>query len=440
MKQVKPHTRQDGVISVLAMIFLATFAALGIAYAAAANNSMLQADNLSNIQNSHLQAESGLEYFTHLLKQVQVPPGLSGQELLAAVEAALAAPLNSEITTGETGRGFTAALAVDGNTVTLTANGRSGTIQRAISMDFALVPAGSVIFGYGVASMGRIKMTGNAWIRGVSSSTEANIFSGTYATDQAYKLTGHSLIEGDIYTANPDAYATLAGNASVGGESVDSDEIHDHIHIGMGDQPFPEVNSAVFEPFAINIVDADTPINDSSTFSNIRILADVNPTFSGDTTLDGVIFIEQPNNVHFTGNTIVTGVIVTQDAGDGAYDTNEIKFTGNSTVHGVEELPDLLKYAEIKLMPGSFLLAPGFGVEFAGNFGIVSGTMAADRFKFTGDAGGIIKGSIICYSDEELMLAGDSNLTFDHSSKPSIPSGFSTPDTLAPIPTSYTEH
>lgn len=437
---MKPHTKQDGVVSVLAVIFLATFAALGIAYAAAANNSMLQADNLSNVQNSHLQAESGLEYFTHLLKQVRVPSGLSGQELLAAVEAGLAAPLNSEITTGQTGRGFTGALAANGNTVTLTVNGRSGTIQRAISMDFALVPGGSAIFGYGVASMGRIKMTGNAQIRGANSSAEADTFSGTYATDEAYKLTGNSLIDGDVYAANPDAYATLTGNVSIAGEGVGSEDLLDHIHIGTGDQEFPEVNSAVFEPFATNIVDADTPISGGSTFSNIRILADVNPTFSGDTTISGVIFIEQPNNVQFTGNTTVTGVIVTQDAGDGTYTTNEIKFTGNTTIHGVEQLPDVPEYAEMKLMPGSFLLAPGFGVEFTGNFGTVSGTMAADSFKFTGNAGGTVHGSLICYSDEEMMLTGNANLTFDRSSTPDIPPGFTTPDTLAPIPASYTEH
>jgi hypothetical protein len=436
---MRPQKKQDGVISVLAVIFLATFATLGIAYAAAANNSMLQADNLSHIQNSHLQAESGLEYFTHLLKQVRIPSGQSGQELLTAVESALTAPLNTELTAGGTDRGFTGTITANGNTVTLTVYGRSGTIQRAISMDFASVPGGSVIFGYGMASMGSIKMMGNARISGMNSPGEANMFSGT-SVDEVYKLSGNSSIDGDVYAANPNAYATLTGNVSIGGEGIGSEDILDHIHIGTGAQEFPEVNSAIFEPFATNIVDADTPTGGSATFSNIRILADTNPIFSGHTTINGIIFIEQPNNVQFSGNATITGIIVTEDAGNGTYESNKIKFSGNTTVHGVEELPDSPEYTQLKLMPGTFLLAPGFGVEFTGNFGTVSGAMAADSFKFSGNAGGTVNGAIISFSDAEMKLSGNANLTFDRSSSPSIPPGFSTPDTLAPIPASYTEH
>lgn len=437
---MKRQTIQDGVVSVLAVIFLAMFAAMGIAYAAATNNSMLQADNLSSVQNAQLQAESGLEYFTHLLRQVRIPSGLSGQALLAAVELAVAAPLNTEITAGGTDRGFTAALAADGTTVSLTVSGRAGAIRRAISMDFAAVPGGSAIFAHGVSSMGPIRMTGNARLRGLNSPGEASVYTGTYATDEAYNLGGNCSIDGDIYAANPDAYATIAGNASIAGEGIWSDDILDHIHMGIGDEEFPEVDPTVFEPFARSVVDADTPTTGNITFSNIRILASVNPNFSGNIDLNGVTFVEQPNDVQFSGNINITGVIVTEDAGDGAYETNMIRFTGNTTVRGVEQLPDSPEYAELKQMPGSFLLAPGFGVEFTGNFGTVSGTIAADKFTFAGNAGGTIHGSIICYSDAEITLTGNSSLTFDRSSTPSAPPGFTTPDTLDPVPATYREH
>ncbi|MBL7132993.1 MAG: hypothetical protein ISS78_02740 [Phycisphaerae bacterium] len=437
---MKRQTTQDGVVSVLAVIFLAMFAAMGIAYAAATNNSMLQADNLSSVQNAQLQADSGLEYFTHVLRQVQIPSGLSGQDLLAAVELAVAAPLNTEITAGGTDRGFTAALAADDRTISLTVSGRAGAIRRAISMDFEVVPGGSAVFHRGVSSMGSIEMMGNARLIGLNLPGEADVYSGTYATDEAYNLTGNCSIDGDIYAASPDAYATITGSVSIAGEGIWSDDILDHIHMGTGDEEFPEVNPAVFEPFATSVVDADTSTGGNITFSNIRILANVNPSFSGNINLNGVTFVEQPNDVQFTGNINITGVIVTEDAGDGAYESNKITFTGNTTVRGVEQLPDSPEYAELKQMPGSFLLAPGFGVEFTGNFGTVSGTMAADKFTFTGNAGGTVQGSIVCYSDAELTLTGNSNLTFDRSTSPSIPPGFTTPDTLDPAPATYREH
>ena len=437
---MRPLTRQSGVISVLAIIFLAMFATMGIAYAATTNNSMLRAVNLSGVQDAQLQAESGLEYFAHLLTQLRLPVGLSGQELAAAVESALSAPLNSEISAEASGRGFTAALAANGSTITLTVHGRAGAVRRAISMDFAPVRGDSAIFDYGVASMGHIRMTGNARLRGANSPEEAKVYSGTYATDEAYKLTGNCSIDGDIYAANPDAYATLTGNVSIGGEGIWSEDIPDHIHMGTGDQEFPEVDPAVFEPFATSIVDAGTSTSGNKTFSNIRILAGVNPTFSGNITLRGVVLVEQPNQVTFSGNLDITGIIVTEDAGDGTYESNTIRFAGNTTVHGVEQLPDEPQYAELRQTPGSFLLAPGFGVEFTGNFGTVGGTMAADMFKFTGNAGGTVHGSLICYSDAEMKMTGNSNLTFDRSASPGTPPGFSIPDTLAPLPATYTEH
>ena len=142
------------------------------------------------------------------------------------------------------------------------------------------------------------------------------------------------------------------------------------------------------------------------------------------------------------GNLNVTGVIVTQDAGDNVYETNTVKFSGNTTVRGVEELPAETQFAELRQMPGAFLLAPGFGAQFTGNFGTVSGCMAADQYKFTGNAGGTIKGGIINYGDTDFELVGNSTITIDRSDTPDVPPGFSVPDTytLSVEAGSYTEY
>jgi hypothetical protein len=283
-------------------------------------------------------------------------------------------------------------------------------------------------------------MNGNPRILGANSASEANVLITTYTDPEALNLTGNCQIGGDVSISNPAAHASLTGNVSVGGESGSGGAVLDHIHIGVGDVPFPEVDPTVFEPFAVNIVDKTTKTNGNKTFSNIRILANTNKTFGGNITLNGVTYIEVPNDITFSGNLTVVGVIVTEDAGDNVYDVNRLKFTGNTSIWGVEDLPDTPEYADLKELPGSFLLAPGFGVDFTGNFGTFSGTIAADEFFFRGNASGTVFGSVINYSNSMFRLTGNSNLTFDRSGDPETPPGFFTPSRLSPVAGSYREY
>jgi len=71
---------------------------------------------------------------------------------------------------------------------------------------------------------------------------------------------------------------------------------------------------ASFEPFATYVVNSGNVNSLPSTLQNIRIKAGTNPTFN-DVLIEGVVFVETPNNVKFTGNATLQGVIVTQDAG-----------------------------------------------------------------------------------------------------------------------------
>ncbi len=294
------------------------------------------------------------------------------------------------------------------------------------------------LFDYGIASRGRIIMTGNARVLGVNDPHEADILSATYSTPEAVRLTGNPTIDGDVSTCSPFSYVSITGNPDIGGHT-DWDVIQDHIHTGIGDVAFPEIDPTVFEPFATNLVDSSTNTNGNRTFENIRIAAGTNPTFSGNTTIRGVVFIEAPNEVRFTGNLDFTGVIVTEDAGEDAYDDNTIRFTGNMTSAGVEDLPDTPQFADLREMPGSMLLAPGFGVHFTGNFGTVNGALAADQFMMTGNSGGIVRGPIICYSDSDFTLTGNAHFSIDRSHYESEPPGFAQSSTMAPAPDTYRE-
>jgi len=441
---------------ILALILLAVMAALGAAFAMGSGLSLVQSTNQASVQCSLLQSESGLAYLTYILRSVTLPAGASGQDLLDAMAAALQTRLNGtgnlagaqvtvvgatvSIPSIATDQGsFRASISLnEDDSVNLTVIGSDGETTRSVGLSFGASGGQSPVFDYGIATRSAVQITGNASVHGANDPSEAHILSTTYSTQEAFRLTGNAHIDGDIYSANPDSYVTLTGNITVGGATGSA--IRDHIHIGVGDMEFPEVDPTVFEPFATNIVDANTTTTGNLTFTNIRIKANTNPTFAGNTTLCGVVFIEAPNNVRFTGNMNLTGVVVTEDAGDNVYTTNTLRFTGNTTFRGVELLPDEPQFSELRQMPGSSLLAPGFGVTFTGNFGAVGGCLAADAFTWTGNANGTIHGSIINYGDSAFTLTGNSRITIDRSSSPETPPGFATPARLVPNAASYREY
>jgi hypothetical protein len=305
-------------------------------------------------------------------------------------------------------------------------------------MNFNVAAGTSTIFNYGIATNSAVVMTGNATVTGKNSAAEANIFSATSA-QTAYNLTGNVKIQGDVYATNPAANVSLTGNTSIGGVSGSSPNVAAHIHDGVAATSFPAVDPTVFQPFATNIVNSSTRTSGNNTFTNICIKAGTNPTFSGNTTLLGVVFIEQPNKVTFSGNTTLTGVIVTQAAPANTYTVNTINFTGNTIFSGVENLPNTAPFQTLRTMPGSAILAPGFGLTFTGNFGTVGGCMAADSFTFTGNAGGTVRGGIINYSNSQFTLSGNSSIVIDRSGTPTTPPGFSLPSTTAASPDTYVE-
>ena len=472
--------RRKGIAAVLAVLLLTVLTTLAVGMISLGDMRAQQSKNWQRAVEARLAAESGLSYMTYELSDCYVTsPG--GDELLAEVAAHLSGKLDGTATLGGgsvsydadagvisvpevdgPGPGtFDATLwLVDGSRIRFQVTGRAEGLERTISLDYnasgtpgspgepEIPPEIYAFFGHGIASRSKITMTGNASVTGQNSPDEAEVLSATYSDDEAIKLTGNVDIAGDAYISNADGYASLSPNVTVGGVSARDDEIWDQVHTGIGPVEFPEVDPSVFEPFAVNTYAGG---GGNQTLENIRIPADTNPTISGNTTIRGVVYIEAPNKVHFSGNTDIIGVIVTEDAGEGVYDENTIKCSGNTAIQGVEYLPDTPEFADLREITGSCILAPGFGVQFPGNFGTLSGTIAADEFKFAGNAGGTVKGMVINYSDSEFKLVGNSSIVIDRSDdvdrnedednqgKPAVPPGFAIPGKLTPLPATYSE-
>jgi hypothetical protein len=327
---------------------------------------------------------------------------------------------------------------LDDNTLQMDVTGRNDQIARTLRVNFNIGSRRHPVFDYGVATKGPLSLTGNARIQGVNSTDEANVYIESLDELLALSMIGNSQIEGDVSVVNSIAYATVLGNSSIGGE-IGQDAIDNHVFFGVDSVSLPTPDTSTFGTYATNIVDASTNTHGNQTFENIRIVAGTNPTFSGNIIINGIIFIESPNTVVFTGNTTITGLIVADGDLDSPNSSDQIEFRGNLTSRSASQLPSDSVFDGLRDQTGTFILAPGFGCSFTGNFNTVNGAIAASGISFTGNANGIITNSVINYSEYPMSLTGNARLYFDRSASVENPAGFESTKVLEFQPSTYSE-
>jgi hypothetical protein len=285
----------------------------------------------------------------------------------------------------------------------------------------------SVLNDFGIASKSAISMTGNAQILGLHDPHEADIMSATYSTTNAIQLTGNINIAGDAVVVNPAGRITKTGNVTIGGAQT----------IGASEPQWPQVDISPFTPYATNV--RSSGASGDISLSNIRIPPNTNPTFAGNTTIRGVVYIQAPNKVTFSGNVTVIGCIVADQPAVDNLTANQIKFTGNVSTAGVESLPADAQYDGLRALTGSCLLAPGFSTQFTGNFNTVNGCMVASEFKFTGNAGGTLKGGVVNLRDSAFQMTGNARLVIDREDAVPNPAGIVSSTMLVCVSGSYAE-
>ncbi len=323
----------------------------------------------------------------------------------------------------------------DPNALQVDVTGAYRTITRTIRVNYNFGPRMNPLFEYGIATKGPLHLAGNIELGGVNVAVESSLYIESENSSEALSIIGNSQIAGDVYITNPDATVTLqGGQAGIGGETG-QDAIDNHVSVGDAPIGFPVPNPGYFQQY-VGPNDIDT--NDV-VFENIRIPAGTNPTFSAGVTMIGIVFVETPNVLTFTGHVDITGIIVGNGDVNDNSGTNQIKFEGSVTSSSVSELPDEPQFDQLRNETGTFLLAPGFSVSFGGNFETINGVIAANGVEFYGDAGGTIDGSVLNYSDTTMNLTGNSNLSFNHSGTVEIPAGFEFDIELKYDPASYSE-
>ena len=442
----------------MSMIFVLVFSALAVSMVTISGTNVQIADNLCKANRARASAESGLEIVRFWLSNISISGTTPDLErfypkivfsLDTYVEANSSAQVDyqdsvlmiSPVTLDtESGCAFSAEIIqIDPDTLQLDVTGVYDSFSRTIRVNYEFGQRAHTVFDFGVASKGPLSLAGNIELEGVNVSVDASVYIESLNSNLALSIIGNSQIAGDVSIVNPIANVELqGGQAGIGGETGD-EAIENHVDFGVPPSEFPEPVPSYFEPYATNIVDSNTDTTADATFENIRILAETDPTFSGHVTLKGVIFVETPNVVIFTGTADVMGIVV----GDGDIEdnsgVNSIEFRGNVTSLPVSDLPDEPQFEDLRDETGTFLMAPGFSLSFGGSFDALCGAIAGSGIEFFGNAGGIINGSIINYSDEEMPLTGNSDLYFNRSGVTEAPAGFVPEIILTYDPTSYCE-
>lgn len=450
--------RQQGAALIISMIFVLVFSALAVCIATLSGTNLQIADNQRTSNRALSCAESGLDTLNFWLGRIYMPGTTQPDDRFSTVANFLQTDLtnnsisnitttydsiNSTITVAPVVldstlvQSFSSQILQTSNIdiIQLDITGDSGGVQRTIRVNYNFGTRAHTVFDYGVATRGALNLEGNITMGGANVALDAGVYIES-ADPNALSIKGNSSIAGDVHITDANAIVTLqGGQASIGGETGQA-AIDNHVEFGAPTTEFPIPEPNYFRHYVQNTYD---PNNVLSEYDNVLIPAGTNPIIFASVTFRGVVFIEAPNFVTFTGNTTITGIVVGNgDLNDNSGE-NIIWFDGTVTSYPVTDLPEESQFDGLREETGTFLMAPGFKAVFWGNFDTINGAIAANGIEFGGNAGGTIDGSIINYSDQPMTVTGDSDLFFNRSGTAQMPAGFGPELILYYVPSSYSE-
>jgi len=458
-----------GVALLITMIFLALFACLAVAIATTSDTNLAVARNRIASQQAAVLAETGIQLIQRNLGGVNLSgDNSSASALYEAIavkledlwasstmvdaaevpwdDAGVTVPtLTLDDALGTIDLQIAVSDSIDNNptTVTITSTGSCGNASRTARYNMMVQQGQTALSLYGVSSKSAVRLTGHGRIQGLNSDDEGSILAATYSTSPAIRLSGNASITGDANISDPDSRIQTTGQATIGGSQS----------VGIAEPDWPSVDQSIFLPYATNI--RTSGASEDVALSNIRIPAGTNPTFSGNATLSGIVYVESPNIVTFSGNCTLAGLIVCEQPTVDNLNANKVTFSGNASLSGV--VPDGTEYDGLRDLTGSAVLAPGYSVKFSGQSNAVGGCMVASEFSFTGQALSdkkktnedddsdeaptvtAIRGGIINLRDSGFKVAGQATLTIDRSNLNDHPAGLTSFYKLVCISGSYSE-
>ena len=324
--------KNRGAVLIISMIFVVIFSALAVSMAAMSGTNVQIAENHRKADHARACAESGFDVIRFWLSRVSIS-GTTAEDLrFSQIADSLQDELTSQSITNVTTICNSSAITIpsvtldspgqksfygtitrlDNETLRIDITGVCGSITRTIRANYNFGERANNVFDFGVATKGPLALSGNIELEGVNVSVEASVYIESENSNLALSIIGNSQIAGDVSITNPIASVDLqGGQAGIGGETG-QDAVDNHVSFGVPPSEFPEPDPGQFESF-VTPLDPNIDTSADATLENIRILANTNPTFSGQVTLKGIVYIETPNVVEFTGGADITGIII----GDG---------------------------------------------------------------------------------------------------------------------------
>lgn len=410
------------------MLFLILISCLAVGFFYQVATSVEIAANERRINSAQLAAESGLQFVRYQLATVDIPPGTSDANMASVLLTNLQAKLESTANLGA------APVARSGNVITLppitadnTGGGTkfSGTIEwvpvaspgtsylratiqglqgaagaapvsRAIRLDYGIKSKPTMLFNYGIASKGAvtIKQSVSTKVLGTPGGAASILSAAAGATSIT---TGKGAVDGNLAVIVNKSQVSLGGG-SVGGTTNSQLIVSDHITV-VPSPTFPVVDTTPFKALAVNVYSSGL-----SHQKNIRVPPNTNPRFNGGDVIDGILYIESPNNVTFRGHTTINGIIVFENKNTSA--SNVLDFKGNVTP---ADIPNTAEFAAVRAAAkGWAILAPTASVFMSGSVdGNVSGSIMADKIAFNGSADLTLnQGSVISLGSSATDISG----------------------------------
>jgi Tfp pilus assembly protein PilX len=451
------HQKREGAILIIAMIFVVIFSALAVSMATISGTNTQIASNQQKVDCALGSAESGIDVERYWLHTVLFPANTPENKYFSTIMNTLQAnmdansitnitlkkalgtisPVTLDSTTGQTFSGTMAISNTNPYILEVSATGGSASITRTIKVDFDIEPFEWPIFNFGLATKGPINYTGNPTTMVASEAWEADIYVESSGSGTALSVAGNTQFMGDIMIGNPAANASFGADVIIDGDH-NQDAIDNHVHIGVDPVAFPEPDTARFTTYATgDVIDSSTDLNAyGNNLVNCTIAANTNPVFPKSVIIQGILLIESPNVVTFSQNVALEGIIVGQ--GDPTVDPamDRIDFIGNFSSG---PYPAGVEFDAIRQEDGSSIVAPGFAASFQGNFSTLEGVVALSGVVFSGNVNAQIKGTIINYSEQPMVIEGNATMTFDRAASTKVPAGFDTLRVLNYDPSSYDE-
>jgi len=454
-------SERKAVVLIISMIFIMVFSMFAISMAAMSGTSVEVSSNQHKINSALTAAQSGLEVMRYYLSDMTIRGTVQPQGRLATVASQLQTRFTDACMTdvnvnydtatdtvnistipldSQSNKAFTASLSYAGDfdTMQLDVTGSSQQIYRRIQATYNFAATGNGVFDFGVVSKGPLEMSGHAEIEDVNLAVESSVYiEGDWVTSDAFSITNHASVAGDVSIANPYATYSADEHVSVGGAT--GEDITDHVHIGVEYVDFPTPNPEYFRTFATGEqLDANSEWDSRAVLNNVVIKANANPTFSSDVTINGILFIETPNTLYFGGHCTVNAIIVAAGDVTDTSGTNSVSFAGHVVCNDISTLRGE-QFEAIKQETGTFILAPGFSLAFSDHALVTNGAIAASGISFNDHAGGTINGSLINYASTPTTLGAHSSLMFNRSGREANPAGFVSDNVLEFQPSSYSE-